>query len=384
MSTLAGRPPRLALGGRRHPARCGHRRDHDARRLAAGKSARIGRAHHRRAGGGHGAGSLPGPHRRHSVRRHRARRAAAQGFARQRLPARGDRERARRGRSAWTRSARCESWRCVLWRVGSVAAKRPPRLEPQDVVVAAGPSPQAESLVRRGVTTGPAHRRAVHGDHRRTPPRRRIESRRARRVVQATAEQVGATFTERPGGDVAREIRETVREVVAQHLVIGASDRPAAAAGASHLTHRSAHRDPPRRGRARHREAAAGRRREADRHRGGRRTVRAQGHACACTWGTLSGCGTTTAMLDEARRRASRGTDCVVAAIVHPHPGVDSALADLEIIGGGPPAPRSSLTSTQCSPATRRWCASTISPPRHPPARGWARTSNAFSTPASP
>jgi two-component system sensor histidine kinase KdpD len=49
--------------------------------------------------------------------------------------------------------------------------------------------------------------------------------------------------------------------------------------------------------------------------------------------GYAPGCGTTTAMLDEARRRAGRGTDIVVAAYqVHDRPTV--ALSLLEVIGG--------------------------------------------------
>ncbi|HEX7262856.1 MAG TPA: hypothetical protein VF383_01635 [Candidatus Dormibacteraeota bacterium] len=49
--------------------------------------------------------------------------------------------------------------------------------------------------------------------------------------------------------------------------------------------------------------------------------------------GYAPGCGTTTAMIDEARRRSARGTDVVVAAYaVHDPPA--SALAKLEVIGG--------------------------------------------------
>lgn len=55
--------------------------------------------------------------------------------------------------------------------------------------------------------------------------------------------------------------------------------------------------------------------------------------------GYAPGAGTTTAMLDEARRRAGRGTDIVVAAYqVHDAPAV--ALAPLEVIGGTRDLPR--------------------------------------------
>lgn len=48
--------------------------------------------------------------------------------------------------------------------------------------------------------------------------------------------------------------------------------------------------------------------------------------------GYAPGCGTTTAMLDEARRRAGRGTDVVVASYTIHDPGAD-ALRSLEVVG---------------------------------------------------
>ncbi len=209
--------------------------------------------------------------------------------------------------------------RLVARKVGGGEA--PARLEPQDVVVAAGPSPQAESLVRRGsrLARRTGGRCTVITVGR---PRAGGSVQSPASMVQATAEQVGATFTERPGSDVAREIRETVREVVAQHLVIGASDR---------------------RQRLRVRRATLADRLietlpDVDVHViarllpgvGVKLTAVEEDDARFVRRGTLRvylgyarGCGTTTAMLDEARRRASRGTDCVVAAIAHPHAGVE-------------------------------------------------------------
>src|ERR1700736_2307051 len=49
--------------------------------------------------------------------------------------------------------------------------------------------------------------------------------------------------------------------------------------------------------------------------------------------GYAPGCGTTTAMLDEARRRAGRGTDVVVASYKIHDPAV-AALSSLEVVGG--------------------------------------------------
>src|ERR1700736_3593341 len=55
--------------------------------------------------------------------------------------------------------------------------------------------------------------------------------------------------------------------------------------------------------------------------------------------GYAPGCGTTTAMLDEARRRAGRGTDVVVASYrVHDEP--TATLAPLEVIDGSRALPR--------------------------------------------
>src|ERR1700694_5781116 len=51
--------------------------------------------------------------------------------------------------------------------------------------------------------------------------------------------------------------------------------------------------------------------------------------------GYTRGCGTTTAMLDEGRRRAGRGTDVVVATVrTEGRPGCESSLADLPVLGG--------------------------------------------------
>jgi NitT/TauT family transport system ATP-binding protein len=217
--------------------------------------------------------------------------------------------------------------RFVARRVGGGTA--PARLDPQDVVVAVGPSPQADSLVRRGSRLA-----------RRTGGRCTVVTvgRRSTLPVRATAEQLGATFTELPGGDVAREIREAVRDAGAQHLVVGASDpRQRLRMRRIRLTDRLIETLPdvdvhviarllPR---AAPRTAAAD---EDDARFVRRGTLRVY-------LGYARGCGTTTAMLDEARRRASRGTDCVVAAIARSHPGVDAALADLEILGGGTAVP---------------------------------------------
>jgi two-component system, OmpR family, sensor histidine kinase KdpD len=52
--------------------------------------------------------------------------------------------------------------------------------------------------------------------------------------------------------------------------------------------------------------------------------------------GYAPGCGITSAMLEEARRRRSRGADVVVATVdCHGREGVSAALEGLEVIGNG-------------------------------------------------
>ncbi|MGD0379537.1 MAG: AAA-associated domain-containing protein [Acidimicrobiales bacterium] len=227
--------------------------------------------------------------------------------------------------------------RLVARRVGG--GRAPAGLEPQDVVVAAAPSTHAESLVRRGARLArrTGGRCTVLTVER---PRAGAAAREHVALLKVTAEQLGATFTERPGGNVEREIRETVREVVAQHLLIGASD-PGQRLWARRASptdrliealpdvdvHVIAWLAPGSTAdlRAEHEE---------DEARFGRRgTLRVY-------LGYAHGCGATTAMLDEAQRRASRGTDCVVASITRLHPGLDAVLGDLEMLGadsGTPP-----------------------------------------------
>src|ERR1700736_4189239 len=62
--------------------------------------------------------------------------------------------------------------------------------------------------------------------------------------------------------------------------------------------------------------------------------------------GYAPGCGTTTAMLDEARRRAGRGTDVVVASYKIHDPGTD-ALRSLEVVGSARALPSEHLLNVE-------------------------------------
>ncbi len=207
--------------------------------------------------------------------------------------------------------------------------------EPLDVLVAVTDPAQAEALVQHGarlarrgnatctvLTLGPAAAEPGGGDAR----------------VRDAARDAGAAVLAREGTDTAALIAQAVRETGARHLVLAAppgrartlAPRPGRAAGqpapgyppAHHgRPGRAARRRPGRRGRTGHRAGAAARR--------PRGTVRVY-------LGYAAGCGITSAMLEEAGRRRSRGSDVVVAAVdCRGREGVSAALDGLEQIGDG-------------------------------------------------
>jgi two-component system, OmpR family, sensor histidine kinase KdpD len=160
---------------------------------------------------------------------------------------------------------------------------------------------------------------------------------------QRLAAQLGCSFVSLGGADVARGIIEAAQLANVRHLFIGQSGQPGLWSRwrkslADHMIdalpdidlHVVApeHAAPPA-------EVEPPRRLPEDllraQQRAGRRSADVRVYL-----GYADGSGTTTAMLDEARRRRSRGTDVVVAAIGPRVPAAE--LASLELLGG-PDAP---------------------------------------------
>jgi len=204
---------------------------------------------------------------------------------------------------------------------------------PEDVIVAVSGRSTAEQLIRRAVRL--ARRR--HGlctivhvhEHATTPDADDT-------VYRRLAAELQCAVVERDGEDIARTIIGAAHERMARHVVIG---EPKAAGPLTSLRSNIVDRvvealpDVDVHVIARHGIAASYdpdrpdpddllSRLQADAHiRGNLRVY----------LGYARGSGTTTAMLDEARRRASRGTDVVVAALSD---GASGGLEGLTLLGG--------------------------------------------------
>ena len=198
----------------------------------------------------------------------------------------------------------------------------------QDVLVAVWRPEQADSLVRRGVRL--ARRRGARCcvlalEH--TPGGLALTER-----VEAAAAVGGATVVVRESRDSGAAILSAVQEIRARHLVVGVPatgllvrwrgtllERLAAQLPAVHL----------------HIETPAGVDQDQAGNDGDRAGSRRRG-AVRVYLGYAPGCGTTTAMLEEANRRRSRGSDVVVAAVDAPdREDVAAELEHLELIGHG-------------------------------------------------
>jgi NitT/TauT family transport system ATP-binding protein len=218
-----------------------------------------------------------------------------------------------------------------------------PRREPPGVLVAVTAADQAETLVQRGVQLArPAGAPAAVLPVLLAPG--------AAVVARQAAEAAGAAFLAREGGDAAAMIGQAVRETGARHLVLdGATatrrdrrppgltwrqppslaERLADQLPEVHLHLTGVQAGPAARDTDGAASADGGPGQPggpADRHRGAVRVY----------LGYAAGCGVTTAMLDEASRRRSRGADVVVAAVdCRGREAVISALEGLEVIGDG-------------------------------------------------
>ncbi len=169
--------------------------------------------------------------------------------------------------------------------------------------------------------------------------------------VARLATRLGATLVERRGDDLARVLSEFVREVAAEHLVIEES-RPPDFLGrwrrtltdrlVASLPDIDLHVVARQHASATAREPAGAPRHEVPAAAGPDGEVWKSPRGVLRVYlGYARGCGTTTAMLEEARRRKSRGTDVVVAVPQRGLARIEGVLGDLEVLGaadGGPMA----------------------------------------------
>jgi two-component system, OmpR family, sensor histidine kinase KdpD len=216
---------------------------------------------------------------------------------------------------------------------------------PEDVLVAISGAPSSERLIRRGLRL--ARRR--HGicmvvmvaQPGLAPV---IE------IYQDLAAKLGCSFSTLSGSNVADEIARAAREANATHVVLGESLENVGMARwrktrVDHVIDLLPDCDIHVIARIDEQMAEFRRPDPDDLVRKQPRNRRADAHL-RLYMGYAAGCGTTTAMLDEARRRASRGTDVVVAAaathgiplspqletIGGPLPGVATDRVDVEAV----------------------------------------------------
>ena len=224
------------------------------------------------------------------------------------------------------------------------------RPAPQDVLVAVSGRPSSGPLIRR------AARIARRFDGMCTvlcvKEGSSPEAEEGRARARETAEHVQSRYIERTGR-VADAVLTTARELGVQHVVIGESERPGLRARLKRglidrlitdLPDVDVHviaRYPGTRAAALQTLAA---RPDSDALL---RALRASASRAGVRvyLGYVPGCGTTIAMLEEARRRHIRGTDVIVAAVsTRGRHACDLALSGLEVLGGqSSPAVRGEL-----------------------------------------
>ena len=204
---------------------------------------------------------------------------------------------------------------------------------PQDVLVTVWQPEHAESLVQRGVRL--ARRRGARCC---VLALSQQGSQALAERVEAAATAGGASVVIREGRDFPAAIAAAAQEIGARHLVLAvppagllerwrgtAVERLASQLPAVHL----------------HVQTAASKESQ-DQDGSGNGPVHGRGGggrrrgAIRVYLGYAPGCGTTTAMLAEAIRRKSRGTDIVVGAVdAHDREDVTAELDQLEVIGDG-------------------------------------------------
>ncbi len=209
------------------------------------------------------------------------------------------------------------------------------RREPPDVLVAAADRAQADALVPRGLRlarrsgakcTVLALRQAA-GE----PPGNGAAA------IRTAAQDAGAEVIVREGRDTAATIVQAVRETGAGHLLVAAPPDRQLQRWRVSLVERLADELPD--VHLHITASLAGPSAAADHGEGPDGAPDTPGPprgAIRVYLGYAAGCGVTTAMLEEARRRRSRGSDVVVAAVdCRGREGVLAALDGLELIGDG-------------------------------------------------
>jgi K+-sensing histidine kinase KdpD len=229
----------------------------------------------------------------------------------------------------------------------SMARQRDVVRSPEDVLVAVSCSPASEELMRRGARLARRRGGSCLVVTVQEGPECLDEAERFREL----ARQLGCAFAVLGGRDVAAAVIQAARDVGVEHVVVGEVTtqgvlgrlRPTIAdrivdglpdadahviARVAHLAVQRPRHDPD--DERRPDPMAVLRQVSSDNHR--RAMLRVY-------LGYAPGCGTTTAMLSEGRRRAGRGTDVVVGAY-RVHDDARTALAGIDVLGGLRDGPR--------------------------------------------
>ena len=295
-----------------------------------------------RAGARHDQRRDPGDRGRAPVRRLVARGAPQAAQSRQHLPAARDQGRVAdrvpaspAGGATGDRSAaRGQPVGRPRRRVPATARKR----GPQDVVVAVWRPDQVEPLVQHGVRL--ARRRGARCfvvALSQPRPGQHLVTEALTELVEVAATAGGASVVIRESRDAGASIISAVQELNARHLVLAVPsagmferwrgtllERLAGQLPAVHLHIQTAA------GTQSDSDIGNGADQDADRPQQGRRG------AIRVYLGYAPGCGTTTAMLEEANRREARGSDVVVGAVdARDREDVAAELEHLELIGDG-------------------------------------------------
>ena len=238
--------------------------------------------------------------------------------------------------------------RMLAERSGDPGAAVPPA--PQDVLVAASGGPGSEALIRRGVRLARRHGGLCTVVTVVRPGRGRDEDVSRLRDL---AEMLTCPLVVRHGADVGAEVVRVADELDSRHLVVGESlrERPSRVRLRRGLLDQVVDDLP---GVDIHVIARVEARREAEvqpkvaRRRRPEDLLRAldprRRGILRVYLGYARGSGTTTAMLDEGRRRRERGTDVVVAAVATSgRDEGEDALAGLEVLGRRDAADRDRL-----------------------------------------